>query len=210
MLSICTTVKNRSMVAADQRILRLFPNCVESIAATSVAGIAIELVVADWQSDDWPLAQWLEKVADPVPVSVLTLTGKFSRGRGLNAAAATASGDTLFFVDADALIGEPVLRRGIEVVEQGKAYFPILYSYTDPEHRTGYWRDAGFGHCMIGMNTLSKSVSGRNTYHGVEKTSNSSPASQSAVGHGAGARGGILPSVAPRQYRFQESLWRRE
>jgi hypothetical protein len=58
-------------------------------------------------------------------------------------------GDTLFFIDADALVGQSVLRRGVEVVQQGKAYFPILYSYTDPTHQTGYWRDSGFGHCML-------------------------------------------------------------
>ena len=150
MLSICTTVKNRSAVASDSGVLHLFPKCVESIVAARTAADGLELVVADWESDDWPLVDWLSEAASPVPVRVLTLTGTFSRGRGLNAAAAAALGNKLFFIDADALISESVLRRGVEIVQQGKAYFPILYSFTDPQHRTGYWRDAGFGHCMIG------------------------------------------------------------
>jgi glycosyltransferase involved in cell wall biosynthesis len=156
MLSICTTVKNRSIVTTDHGVLRLFPNCVESIVAARKAVDDLELVVADWESDDWPLAHWLVEAARPVPVRVLTLTGTFSRGRGLNVAAEAALGEYLFFIDADALINEKVLRRGLNVVQQHEAFFPILYSYTDPQHHAGYWREAGFGHCMIHKQTFER------------------------------------------------------
>ena len=149
MLSICSTVKNRSLVPTDSGVLPLFPNCVKSIVASRRAAKQLELIVADWQSDDWPVAEWLYEVACPVPVKVLTHSGTFSRGRGLNAAAAAARGEILFFIDSDALVSESVLRRGIELVQQGKAYFPIIYSFTSPQHDEGYWRDAGFGHCML-------------------------------------------------------------
>ena len=61
MLSICTTVKNRSRVHVEGRELLLFPNCVETIVRAR-GGVAdgLELVVTDWESDDWPLAEWLE------------------------------------------------------------------------------------------------------------------------------------------------------
>jgi hypothetical protein len=156
MLSICTTVKNRSLVNTDSGMLRLFPKCIESIVGARTAVRDLELVIADWESDDWPLADWLCDVAGPVPIRLLTCTGKFSRGRGLNAAAAAALGNKLFFIDADALVRTSVLRRGVEVVQQGKAYFPILYSYTDPQHRSGYWRDSGFGHCMVAKQVFEK------------------------------------------------------
>jgi hypothetical protein len=67
----------------------------------------------------------------------------------LNAAASATGGEYLFFIDSDALISESVVHRGIQVVQQEKAFFPILYSYTDSQHQDGYWREAGFGHCMI-------------------------------------------------------------
>jgi glycosyltransferase involved in cell wall biosynthesis len=139
------------MVVTDRGVLRLFPNCVESIVRARKATTDLELVVADWESDDWPLEEWLTEVAYPVPVRVLTLSGTFSRGRGLNAAKSAAGGEYLFFIDSDALILESVVRRGIQIVQQRKAYFPILYSYTDPKHQNGYWRDAGFGHCMLSI-----------------------------------------------------------
>ncbi len=149
MLSICTTIKNRSLVETDSGVLHLFPKCVASIVSASGAVGALELVVADWESDDWPLAEWLNSAAGSLPIRVVKLTGSFSRGRGLNAAAAAARGSYLLFIDSDALVEQCVLRRGLDVVQQEKAYFPILYSYTDPQHQAGYWRVAGFGHCML-------------------------------------------------------------
>ncbi len=59
MLSFCVTVKNRSRVDVDGRRLELFPACVASIVAACVDRVDAELVVADWRSDDWPLAEWL-------------------------------------------------------------------------------------------------------------------------------------------------------
>jgi glycosyltransferase involved in cell wall biosynthesis len=109
----------------------------------------LELVVADWDSDDWPLAEWLEEAAHPIPVRMLTLTGTFSRGRGLNTAADAARGEYLFFIDSDALVSGNVLQRGIRALQQGNAYFPVLYSFTDRQHSEGFWRHAGYGHCMI-------------------------------------------------------------
>lgn len=149
LLSICTTVKNRSRVQVGGRELRLFPNCVDSIVRARGVKINLELVVADWESDDWPLAEWLRDAAHPIPVRVSTLSGTFSRGRGLNVAAKAALGDCLFFLDSDALVGEDVLEWGIATVRKGNAYFPVPYSFNDPEHRSGYWRHSGFGHCML-------------------------------------------------------------
>lgn len=156
LLSICTTIKNRSRVRVGGRELRLFPNCVDSIVRASGVAVRLELIVADWQSDDWPLAEWLTEAAHPTPVHVLTLGGQFSRGHGLNAAAQAAHGDCLFFLDSDALISEIVLNNGLEAVRKGMAYFPILYSFTDPEHRTGYWRHSGFGHCMLSKQAFER------------------------------------------------------
>ena len=134
MLSICTTVKNRSIVRCEHGELKLFPNCVDSIIRARGAIPELELIVADWESNDWPLEQWLYEAAGPVPVQIVRMSGTFSRGRGLNAAAAAAHGEFLFFLDADALVSESVLRSGISAMQEGKAYFPCLL-YTSPSPR---------------------------------------------------------------------------
>lgn len=86
-LSICMTLKNRSRVGVDGRTLELFPRCVESIAASVGPRSDVELVVSDYGSNDWPLAEWLHRTAGTIPVVVAPMVGTFSRGRGRNAAA---------------------------------------------------------------------------------------------------------------------------
>ena len=149
MLSICTTIKNRSRLTVDGRELCLFPRCVESIRASVGQDLPCELVVADWHSDDWPLDRWLPEAASPIPVRIIQLDGIFSRGRGLNAAARAATWDLFFFADTDALLCRKVIRSGVEHGRNGKAYFPILYSYDSIHETTGRSCDGGFGHCCI-------------------------------------------------------------
>jgi len=149
MLSICTTIKNRSRLTVEGRELLLFPKCVESIRASVDDDLPCELVVADWHSDDWPLLEWLPGAASPIPVRVLQLDGPFSRGRGLNAAAGAARSDLLFFADTDVLLCSKLIRSGIEHSRSRRAYFPIVFCYDSPLHTTGSWSDGGFGHCLI-------------------------------------------------------------
>jgi glycosyltransferase involved in cell wall biosynthesis len=149
MLSICVTVKNRSRVVVDGRELKLFPNCVQSIVSSLPRDLSCELVVADWQSDDWPLDEWLRDAVATMPLTVVTLTGQFSRGRGRNAVADAAQADWLFFLDADCLISEQVLQLGTGALRSEKSFFPILYSYADADHCSGWWRSEGFGNCML-------------------------------------------------------------
>jgi hypothetical protein len=108
-----------------------------------------ELVVADWHSDDWPLDLWLAEAASPLPVQILEMEGGFSRGKGLNAAARAARGEVLFFLDTDALVCRQVLRRGLQHVRDGKAYFPIVYALGEEGNAEGRWRDGGYGHCFL-------------------------------------------------------------
>ena len=148
-LSICVTLKNRSRVPIDGRNLELFPRCVESIAASLGPCNDVELVVSDYGSSDWPVAEWLSRAAGTIPVLIEPVAGAFSRGRGRNAAAARARGNTLFFLDADMIVCPRVLARGRQVAAEGRALFPICWSFKDPEHREGWWRVRGYGNCVL-------------------------------------------------------------
>jgi hypothetical protein len=93
-----------------------------------------------------------------MPVKIINANGHFSRGRGLNLAAKEAAGDVLFFVDADAFFtSRDVFERGLLHVTEGKAYFPVLYSYSDSSHSSGWWRHEGFGHCMVTREIFERS-----------------------------------------------------
>src|SRR3954471_21299859 len=97
-LSVCVCLKNRARVAHDGRVLTLFPNCVRSLAeaASAIREVgSIELVVADFHSDDWPLSEWLAAAAGALPVRVVPVDGAFSRGRGINRAVTEAASDQL-------------------------------------------------------------------------------------------------------------------
>ena len=156
-LSICVTVKNRSRLLVDGRERTLFPNCVKSIAHAVPSHVSCELVVTDWASEDWPLGEWLEETARPIPVQLVTLQGPFSRGRGLNVAARAARAPNLLFLDADVLLCREVVTRGLQVVGEGKAYFPFFYYFLDPEHERGWWWDYGYGQCMTSTAVYERS-----------------------------------------------------
>jgi len=149
MLSICIALKNRSWVEVSGRRLNLFPNCVRSIVESVRDPNEFELVVADFESDDWPLNRWLLKAAAPLPVEILTLQGPFSPGRGRNAAAAHARGERLLFLDADALVSSEMIEAGLRHIEMGRAYFPVVFSYAAPDHADGNWSFGGYGQCMM-------------------------------------------------------------
>ena len=110
MLSICVTIKNRSIMkhrsaAGEDKIVYPFPKMVENLANIVKPSDNIELVVSDWHSDDWPLEQWIYDKAGPMSVTVNYVDDEFfSRGRGLNIAARSAKGSKLFFCDADIII----------------------------------------------------------------------------------------------------------
>jgi glycosyltransferase involved in cell wall biosynthesis len=156
LMSVCITAKNRSRVVVGDRELQLFPNCVRSLAESVPEGVACELVVSDWGSDDWPLEQWIHETAGSVPVRVVPIDGTFNRGRGRNVAAAAATGTMLFFTDTDALFSSAVFLRGAEVVAGDRVFFPVRWKFHGPEHDDGHWRHEGFGNCVLRRTTFAE------------------------------------------------------
>lgn len=153
MLSICVTVKNRSRVLVEGLELLLLPNCVRSVVEATLDFAPCELVIADWGSDDWPLDQWLFQSAMPLATQLIQVEGPFCRGRGRNIAAANARGDVLFFLDADCMISDALVKAGLRHIQQGASFFPVLFSFDSPRHENGWWRHEGFGNCMVTRET---------------------------------------------------------
>ena len=149
MISICITVKNRSRLTVDGRELRLLPNCLEAIVGCVKPEDDVELVLSDWQSEDWPLAEWAEEAARPIPLKLVPIDGYFSRGRGLNVAFEHAQGDVLLFLDTDILICRELIDRGLARAAQGDAFYPVYWQYADPHHRRGHWLPRSYGNVMF-------------------------------------------------------------
>jgi len=127
MLSICTTIKNRSRVPSDKGILNLFPNCIKSLAKSLTLDTDVELVIADWKSDDWPILDWIEDAIPNIPIHLVTIEADgFSAGAGRNVAANNSDGDILFFMDADMLVNKEVIDYGILQASQGNVYYPTV------------------------------------------------------------------------------------
>ena len=157
MISFCTTIKNRSRFRVEGHELLLFPNCVRSLQQATSSHLPCELIVTDWESDDWPLSEWLAELAAPVSSTVITAQGGFSRGRGLNLAAEAAKGDTLFFLDVDVVVCPELIDRIVQYATENCAFFPILFAFDDANHQAGRWIDAGYGQCAVKKEIFDRS-----------------------------------------------------
>jgi glycosyltransferase involved in cell wall biosynthesis len=154
-LSVCISLKNRSRIRYGDSELELFPNCFSSLKAAAETVGPLELVVADFDSDDWPLSDWLEgKSTDTLRIRTLRVNGPFSKGRGLNIAAQHATSDNLFLCDADMLVSARAIARGKEVLRQGEAFFPICRCANE-DGRLGIWQDLGYGLVFVTRGTLN-------------------------------------------------------
>ena len=149
-LSICVSLKNRSRIVDGGDALTLFPNCVRSIAAAARRLREqenfgpVELIVADFRSDDWPVEEWIAEAAAGLAWKLLRIDGPFSKGRGLNRAVRRAAGRCVFLCDADLLVTPEVLRRAAAVADRGEAWAPI-FRRLSRDGAPGAWGDFGYG-----------------------------------------------------------------
>ena len=179
-LSICVTVKNRSLVKYSSKsgkskmdILHLFPKMVESLAdAVKIpqlhppilqpgdrqsdvpAEYKVELSITDWRSDDWPLEEWIYEKAGDLPVVLNHINDEyFSRGKGLNIAAKNSRGTKLFFCDADILTPREFIKFALS---DNRCLFPICM-----DEKTG-WAGVmggsiyGYGICVLTKDIFDK------------------------------------------------------
>jgi len=164
-LSVCVSLRNRSRIRHEGRDLELFPNCVAALVAAvkmlvnishvpnrhsklPTNAMIVELVIADFGSDDWPLAGWIERATTGLRLKHLCLKEDFSRGRGLNLAVTEASSDRLFLLDADMLVTPQLLQTGIDTADQQEAYFPVFRNMTESGELL-HFEHSGFGNAFV-------------------------------------------------------------
>lgn len=145
-LSICFVIKERCRQTWEGRLLELFPRCVDSLLSAVTPDDNIQVIVADYGSNDWPLHEWLpgriEKTG--IQLELIQMTGDFSRGKGLNHAAARSIHNLLFFLDVDVLITRDLLAAAVTHVSDGKVFAPIAQDLNDYGEIVGT-RGCGYG-----------------------------------------------------------------
>jgi len=149
LISICITNKNRSKIISDDRIIYLLPDCINSIRDI-IEDNNIELVISDWMSTDWPVADWIEQKAPDIPIHIIDIDCEdgFSAGYGRNTAAKKANGDLLFFIDADVLLNRASFSECLCVTKKKRVCFPkINYELLYNSHH--YRLHTGAGNVLI-------------------------------------------------------------
>lgn len=130
-ISICIPVKNRA-----ENLIR----CIESIQKLQGD---IEIVIGDNESTD------IQSLPDkPHPVIVETWQGDWSIGRAKNVAAERATGDILFFLDADLIMVQEVIDKIEKLVPAGWVYAPIMWSQNE-DRQTGDWITSSYGQVAV-------------------------------------------------------------
>ncbi len=179
-MSFCIAVKNRSVVNVEwngvtrnktfvssyktkpmQFELRLLKNFVSSISNSCPKGAILEIVIVDFNSTDDPPENWIYDIVgqsnDDIEIVIVKSDEMFSRGKGLNMAGEAATGDVLFFTDADMLISKEFVIQCFEIaLDNNKPFFPICYSYYTPFHKEGWVRSEGWGNLVIPRSYLPK------------------------------------------------------
>ena len=166
-LSVCINHKNRSFYEMAGSFVPLFRKSFDYLMhALAELDLPVEVVIADWpdeRSVRLGLGSWVEHPR----VKVVPCCGVFTRGEGRQIAAREASGDALYFMDANMLTPVALLSRGLQVVADGKAFFP-LYVRQSRFRSAQYVDGIGTGNCIVSreMHKRSSGYPAKQTWGG--------------------------------------------
>jgi hypothetical protein len=115
-INIFQVIKNRSkIITPNGNLLYLYPNCIDSIInSISKSNFRYKLYVYDFNSDDYPLENWLpDKLAGKLDYEIIRSSSDFfDKGEGLNFSRQIFhKDDFIFYLDADILITELLVKR---------------------------------------------------------------------------------------------------
>jgi len=87
----------------------------------------VELVITDWESNDWPIKDWIERAIPHISIHIITIKADgFSAGKGRNLAAEYCNGENIFFMDADMIVNREIIADGLKVAQDGGIYYPTV------------------------------------------------------------------------------------
>jgi len=144
--------------------LNLLPKLLMSLRMIKTGNDNWTIIIVDYESTDVNVGAIAHQILDGhIRFVVEKNEGHFSRGSGLHMAAEIArerGHNTLFFCDADMYFtSHYIFDKASEIIKSEKVYYPICFSFTQPDHMRGYWRTSGYGIMFISTQK----------YFGVEK-----------------------------------------
>ncbi|XP_037121704.1 chondroitin sulfate synthase 1-like isoform X1 [Syngnathus acus] len=151
----------------------------EKVCLIPKQNVKLSVILVDNESNDNKgkhvhLIKNYHKKYPKADLSVIPMTGNFSRGFALELGSSLSDNDTLlFFCDVDLIFNADALQRCRDNTVQGsQVYFPIIFSQYDPEivyaekaprensfvltKKSGFWRAYGFGIACIVKSDLLK------------------------------------------------------
>lgn len=135
-------------------VLDLLLNFLESLSLIKQDDEIFEIIITDFCSDDYDLKK-LNRRFPKLQIKIITEAGHFSRGKGLNTGFNNATKENIFFCDADMLLTtRDLFDNAYKELQDGKVLFPICFGLCEPSHQFGYFRNSGFGMCMLKKETL--------------------------------------------------------
>jgi len=138
--------------------LNLLPKLLMSLRMIKTGNDNWTIIIVDYESTDVNVPQITHQILDGhIRFVVHTEKGQFSRGSGLHLAAEIArerGHNSLFFCDADMYFSRRhIFDQAKEILGKDKVYYPICFSFTQPDHMKGFWRDTGYGMMFIKTET---------------------------------------------------------
>jgi glycosyltransferase involved in cell wall biosynthesis len=152
-LSFIIPIKNRTnikIVYDGKPIeLKLFEKNLKSLFNLIKPDDKWQIVIVDFKSTDVHMSTWIKTLHIPnnCEINIVTLDEIFNKGKGLNIGMKHCKHDYILSLDTDMQIFTRQFFEDIEkyVVKEKKAFFPICWSYTTPQHTEGIKRTYGHG-----------------------------------------------------------------
>ena len=106
--------------------INLLLNCLESLSKIKLSDEVFEVILVDFNSDDYNL-QTLVKKYPNLKLKIITVNDYFSRGKGLNIGLKHSTQEHIFFCDADMFFsGRDLFNHGYRECEQNKIFLMVI------------------------------------------------------------------------------------
>lgn len=117
----------------------------------------VELIISDFNSKDKSIHETMAKHITNIPYKIIDMGDEqFDLAKGLNASYKASTGNHLLFTDADICIRNKSIRKGIELLKEDKAYFPIVFGFSSLDTKKGLWCINDYKTVMINKDIFEK------------------------------------------------------